>query len=979
VFQAVFLVGDGKCYNRLETNREANRNRFGVKGEVGNLAKSWHTEKTDEVMQELGVTSKGLTTQEAQERLKEYGYNELVAKKRKSALSMFLGEFKDIFIILLIVATIFSAAIGYYDVLTGEAEGVMEAMADAIIIGAIVILVAITGFVQEYRAEKAIEAMKKLTAPKARVMRDGQEMIIPAKEIVPGDILVLESGDQVPADARIIEAIELKASEAVLTGESAPVNKDVAPVKSDAGISERRNTLFTATHVVYGRGRAVVTTTGMNTEFGKIAEMVQTAEEEGTPLQRKLDKFAGKIAKVVIGVCVIIFVLEAFDVVISGVFEAEGFIQAFMSSISLAISAVPEGLPAIVTVALALGAREFARRHALVRRLSSAEGLGAVTVICSDKTGTITKGEMTVRQIYVDEKLFEVSGVGYAPKGEFMLGGAPAKPEGDAELLLRIGALCNNADLRRKEAADSWEIFGDPTEGALIVAAEKAAFAKKALDAAYPRIREIPFTSERKRMTTLHETPGNGVVAYVKGAPETILERCIHIIEDGKEVKLTEAKASRVLQVNEQLAGNALRVLAMAYKRLSSAAEKYADDALEKDLVFVGLQGMIDPPREEAIQANKTCQKAGIRTVMITGDHKLTAVAIAKEVGIFRKDDLVLTGAELDTLGDAEFEQEVEKVSVYARVSPEHKLKIVNAWKKKGNIVAMTGDGVNDAPAVKSADVGVSMGITGTDVTKEASDVILNDDNFATIVKAVEQGRVIYDNIRKYARFLIACNFDELLVIGTFAILGGLFSPELFPLPLLPAMILWINLVTDGAPAVALATDPPDVDVMDRPPRKPEEGILHGMGRFIIMSFILQSVGTILVFSLEYYFFPSHPWMLANGGIDELARQASYREATTTAFVQAAMFELLVVWNCRSEKRSVWRMGRNAFKNKFFVIAEVVSIALTLGITYIPITQQLFHLTALSLTDLAYVIGVSALALVVLPEFTMNRKLWKWG
>ena len=427
------------------------------------------------------MTHEGLTTQEAQERLKKYGYNELIAKKRKSALSMFLGEFKDIFILLLIAATIFSAIIGYYDVLTGAAEGVMEALADAIIIGAIVILVAITGFVQEYRAEKAIEAMKKLTAPKARVIRDGEEMIIPAKEIVPGDILVLESGDQVPADARIIEAIELKASEAVLTGESAPVNKDVLPVKEEAAISERRNTLFTATHVVYGRGRAVVTTTGMNTEFGKIAEMVQTAQEEETPLQKKLDKFASKIAKVVVGVCIVIFALEAFDVVVSGVFNIEGFIQAFMSSISLAISAVPEGLPAIVTVALALGAREFAKRNALVRKLSSAEGLGAVTVICSDKTGTITKGEMTVRQMYADGKFLEVTGVGYEPKGEFKIDGTVAKPEGDAELLLRIGTLCNNAKLRKKDADNSWEIFGDPTEGALIVAAEKAELGKEEL------------------------------------------------------------------------------------------------------------------------------------------------------------------------------------------------------------------------------------------------------------------------------------------------------------------------------------------------------------------------------------------------------------------------------------------------------------------------------------------------------------------
>ena len=943
------------------------------------MEKAWHSEKVDDVLRELDVTHEGLSSQEAQERLKKYGYNELVAKKRKSALMMFLGQFKDVFILLLIAAVIFSAVIGYYDVLTGAAEGVMEALADSIIIGAIVVLVAVTGFVQEYRAEKAIEAMKKLTAPKAHVVRDGQEVIIPAKEIVPGDIIVLESGDQVAADARIIEAIELKASEAVLTGESTSVNKDVPAVKSDAAISERRNTVFTATHIVYGRGKAVVTTTGMNTEFGKIAEMVQTAQEEETPLQKKLDKFASKIAKVVVGVCVLIFLLEAFDVVISGIFRVEGFIQAFLSSISLAISAVPEGLPAIVTVALALGAREFARRNALVRRLSSAEGLGAVTVICSDKTGTITKGEMTVRQIYADQKFLEVTGVGYEPKGEFKLGAEVVKPEGDAELLLRIGALCNNAQLRKKNEDNTWEIFGDPTEGALIVAAEKAALGKEKLGGIFPRVREIPFTSERKLMTTVHKTPQNKLVAYLKGAPETVLEKCTHILENGKEVKLTEAKINKVLQANEQLASDALRVLAMAYKQLPSASEKYEDDAIERDLVFVGLEGMIDPPRQEAIKANKTCQKAGIRTVMITGDHKLTALAVAKEVGIFREGDLVLTGIELDKLGDTEFEQEVEKVSVYARVSPEHKLRIVNGWKKRGHIVAMTGDGVNDAPAVKAADVGVSMGITGTDVTKEASDVILNDDNFATIVKAVEQGRVIYDNVRKYARFLIACNFDELFVIGTFAILGGLFSPELFPLPLLPAMILWINLVTDGAPAVALATDPPDVDVMDRAPRKPSEGILHGMGRFILMSFILQSIGTILVFSLEYYLFPAHPWMTNGVVFSEANRLLSYEEATTTAFVQAAMFELLVVWNCRSEKRSVWRMGRDAFKNKFFVIAEIASIALTLGITYIPITQQLFHLTALSPTDLAYVLGVSALALFVLPEVTMNRKLWKWS
>jgi Ca2+-transporting ATPase len=932
--------------------------------------------KIEEVFQELNVSRDGLSSQEARERLAKYGYNEIRKVKRRTALHMFLDEFKDVFILLLIVATIFSAIVGYYEILQGEEF--MEAYADTITISAIIILCAVTGFVQEYRAEKAVEALKRLAAPKARVIRDGKEIIIPAKEVVPGDILVLEEGDYVPADARLIEVVELKANEAILTGESTPVDKELTVLKEETPISERRNMVFSATHIVYGRGRAVVTATGMNTEFGKIAERVQTAEEEETPLQEKLDRFASKIAKVVVAVCVLIFALEAFEVIMKMHFEAEGFIQAFMSSISLAISAVPEGLPAIVTIALALGARELAKRNAIVRRLSSAETLGAVTVICSDKTGTITKGEMTVRQIYVDGKIIEVTGTGYEPKGEFHQGGDTVKPEGSLEYLLKIGALCNNASLRRNDQNNTWEIFGDPTEGALIVVAAKAGFEKETLEKTYPRISEIPFTSERKRMTTIHKAPDGEIYAFMKGAPEIVLEKCTYILEGGEERKLTEEKKKKILEVNEQLAGNALRVLAMAYRRLPPSTEKYTADSIEREMVFVGLQGMIDPPREEAIEANKKCQKAGIKTVMITGDHKLTAVAVAREVGIYREGDIVLTGAELDKMSDEEFEKIVEKVTVYARVSPEHKLRIVNALKKKGHIVAMTGDGVNDAPAVKAADVGVAMGISGTDVTKEAADLILTDDNFATMVKAVEQGRVIYDNIRKYARYLISCNFDELLVIGVFAILGGIFSPELFPLPLLPAMILWINLVTDGAPAVALATDPPDEGVMERPPRKPEEGIMHGMGAFIITSFILQATGTILVFCLEYYVWPSHPWMLPDGTIDEVARQLTYREATTTAFVQAALFELFVVWNCRSEKHSVWRMGRKAFQNKFFVIADLASVALTLGITYMPITQQLFHLTGLSITDLAYVMGVASWGLLIFPELTMGKKVWKW-
>jgi Ca2+-transporting ATPase len=843
--------------------------------------------------------------------------------------------------------------------------------------------VALAGFVQDYRAEKALEALKRLAAPKARVIRDGKEMVIPAREVVPGDVLAIESGDTIPADARIIESVELKVDEAVLTGESTPVAKRVEPVTAEAALGERRNMLYMGTHAIYGRGRAIVTSTGMSTEFGRIAETVQVAEEEETPLQKRLDRFAKKIARIVVILSAIIFVLEviAEETLTRGVTGLiSAVIDSFMTSIALAISVVPEGLPAIVTISLALGAREFARRNVIIRKLSSAESLGSVTYICSDKTGTLTKGQMTVRKLLVGDRLIDVSGVGYEPKGEFRQGNSALDPKTDKDLslLLTIGALCNNSSLRNEN--NSWQIVGDPTEGSLVVSAEKAGLKRAELEQNYPRIGEVPFTSERKRMTTIHQPQGAEPLAFMKGAPEVVLERCTLILQDGEEKQLTEAQKKEILEINEKLAGDALRVLGFAYRRLPYTLNEF-DESIENGFVFVGLQGMIDPPRDEAIEANKKCEQAGIRTVMITGDHKLTAAAVAKEIGMLKEDSLVLTGAELDKMSDEEFEKVAENVAVYARVSPEHKLRIVKALKKKGQIVAMTGDGVNDAAAVKAADVGIAMGISGTDVTREASDMVLTDDNFASIVKAVEQGRVIYDNVRKYARFLIACNFDEVLVIGTFAILAGLSGAAgevWFPLPLLPAMLLWINLATDGAPAVALAVDPPEGDVMKRPPRRPEEGILHGMSAFIIVSFILQSIGTILVFCLEYYVWPSHPWGWPNGPIIEANRILSLNEARTVAFVQATMFELFVVWNCRSEKRSVWRMGRDAFKNKFFVIAEAVSIVSTLAIPYIPITASMFHLVPLTAPDLAYVIGVASWGFLVLPEVFMGRKIWKW-
>jgi len=942
------------------------------------MSSTWHAMDSSEVLQKLGAKPEGLTGQEAKERLAKFGYNELMERRRRTALQMFLGEFKDVFVLLLLAASVLSAFVGYYESAQIPDQPFIETYADTITIVTIVILVAISGFIQEYRAEKALEALRRLTAPKTRALRDGEETTILAKEVVPGDVLVLEAGDTIPADARILENIELKADEAILTGESLPIRKDIPKVDPNAPVSDRRDMLYMATHVIYGRGKAIVTSTGMSTEFGKIAELVQTSEEEETPLQKKLDVFAKKIAKIVLALCAVIFVLE---------FYAEGFaelkgiisatIDASMSSISLAISVVPEGLPAIVTIGLALGARELAKSNAIIRKLSAAESLGAVTVICSDKTGTLTKGEMTVRKLYVDGEIVDVTGVGYEPKGEFLKGRSQTVPgENDGlSLLLKIGSLCSNAHLHKGGSA--WQIVGDPTEGALIVAAAKAGFGESELQKLYPRIGEEPFTSERKRMTTVHATPEGMQMAFMKGAPEVVLERCTHILKDGEEVELTSEGQRKVLNVNEKLASEALRILGVAYKTLPSGLSEFPEEVMENGLVFVGLEGMIDPPREDAIEANKRCLQAGIKTVMITGDYRATAVAVAKEMDLLKEGDIVLTGAELDEMGDEDFEKVVENVRVYARTSPEHKMRIVNALKKKGHIVAMTGDGVNDAPAIKRADVGVAMGISGTDVTREASDIVLTDDNFATIVKAVEKGRVIYDNIRKYARFLMACNFDEVLVIGSFAILAGLSGIEgekLFPLPLLPSMLLWINLATDGLPAVALSTDPPEGDIMDRLPRKPEEGILHGMTKFIAASFVLQAAGTLLVFILNYYIFPTHQWLGPNWTIiDEQARQLTLDEARTTAFVQATMFELFVVWNCRSETRSVWRMGRDAFKNKFFVIADLFSIAITFIIAYLPITDVMFHLVPLTITDLIYVIAIACLGFIVLPELFLKR------
>ncbi|KYH40778.1 MAG: ATPase [Candidatus Bathyarchaeota archaeon B26-2] len=914
------------------------------------MSERWHTKSVREVLEALKTSPEGLSSEEAQRRLIEYGPNKLVESEGVSALKVFLNQFKDIFVLMLLFAIAFSLISAHIE----PGEPSLEEYADAITIGAIVVLNSIVGFVQEYRSEKAMEALRRLTAPRARVLRDGREIVIPAVEVVPGDIVLLESGDRIPADGRLIEAIDLRTNEAALTGESTPVEKDTEPVRPDAPIGDRKCMVFMGTHTIYGRGRAVITATGMKTEFGKIAGMIQEVEEKTPPLKEKLNNFAKKLSKFIILVVALIFVLEVLRNP-----ESTDLLKFFMISIALAVSAVPEGLPAIVTIGLALGARELARHNAVIRKLAAAETLGSTTVICSDKTGTLTKGEMTVRRAYCAGKTYEVTGSGYEPTGEFVLNSKPVNPEVDEDLalLLRIGALCNNSRLNNDE--DGWSVTGDPTEGALIVAAAKAGMAQEELEKIYPRIAEITFSSERKRMTTVHKTPEGEVHAYVKGAPEVILERCSRILEDGVERRLTAEKRKAILKVNEKFAENALRVLGMAYRRLDVQKDRYTEK-IENDLVFVGLMGMIDPPREEVKEAIHLCKKAGIRPVMITGDHKLTAVAVAREIGMLENEGLILTGEELNKLSDEEFEEIVEDVKVYARVSPEHKLRIVRALKKKGHIVAMTGDGVNDAPALKNADIGVAMGITGTDVTKEASDMILMDDNFATIVNAVKHGRIIYDNIRKFAFFLLRCNFDELAVIATFAILG-------MPLPLTAPMILWINLVTDGGPATALSMDPPTDDVMARPPRDPKQGILYGRLLQIIVSFISQYLGTTFVFLLvyEYGFFA---W-----GLSEPER---LMKAQTICFIQATLRELVVVWNCRSETKSAFKLSWTS--NKFLLVAEITSLASSIIIVYVPILQMMFGTVPLGIYEWLLIGSIASLGFLWMPEYLYERKVFKW-
>ncbi len=871
---------------------------------------NWHTLDSKQALKELDTSENGISESEAQIKLRIAGYNELKEKKKISSVVLFINQFRNFLVFILIAAAVISYLI--------------ENIVDAILITAIIIVNAIFGFVQEFKAEKTLESLKKLSSPKAKVIRDGGEELIDARELVPGDIIIVQEGDKIPADARIIETLTLRVDESSLTGESTPVSKNDKPVKA-VPLAERKNMLYLGTVVTYGRAKAVVVNTGMTTEIGKIAQLIQTAEEE-TPLQVKVNAFGKWLGMLVIAIAVVSGVV--------GIVKSYPLPEMLLTSAALAVAAVPEGLPALLTITLALGVQKMGREKAIIRKLSAVESLGSTTIIVADKTGTMTTNEMTVRKIFVDNEIIDVTGRGFEPTGEFLLNNKKINPEENdsLKLSLMISSLCNDTVLNKED--NKWSLIGDPTEGALVVAAKKVDIDAKTLSKEHQRVAEVPFSSDRKMMTTVNKF-GKYYLVCTKGAPEVILSKCSKIRKDKKETTLNDAAKKKILSVVEGFASNGLRVLATAYKQSTSV--EHSEKVLESDLVFVGLLAMMDPPRPEVKDAIKLCADAGINVIMVTGDHKNTALAIAKELGL---DGESLTGEELDKIWDEKLSQIVERIKVFARVSPEHKSRIVKVLRKRGHVVAVTGDGVNDAPALKNAHIGVAMGIKGTDVAKEASEMVLADDNFSTIVKAIEQGRIIYDNIRKFIRYILAANFGEVIII-TLAILLGL------KLPLLPIHLLWINLVTDGLPAIALGFDTKAEDVMKRKPRNPKESILHKLLPFIIGGGVLFGLSTLILFYEELH-------------------DTTLKKAQTIAFTTAVVFELLFVFNCRSEQKPVWKT--NPFSNKLLILSVLLGLLLQIALVYTPLLNDWFKTVPLNLFDWALITLLSSTSLLIIPK-----------
>ncbi len=929
---------------------------------------AWHALPAEEVLERLEAGKEGLTSQEAEKRLSEYGQNQLQEAPGPSFWQMLWAQLNNFVVIMLIVASIVSAVLGDYV----EAAAIM----------AIVVLNAILGIVQESRAEEALAALQKLAAPEAQVIRDKRRQSLPASQLVPGDIILLEAGNYVPADVRLLETMNLKVEEASLTGESVPVQKvDDQVMEKDASLGDRKNTAFMSTLISYGRGKGVVTDTGMTTQIGLIASMIQSVESEETPLQKRLDQLGKTLGWAALIICGLVF----------GIGWIRGYdpLEMFIIAVSLAIAAVPEGLPAVVTISLALGMREMVRRNALIRRLASVETLGSATVICSDKTGTLTQNEMTVTHISIHTKDISVTGSGYAPKGEFHI---------DDELIdildypaamtaLWVGALNNDAILEAN-GDGTYRMVGDPTEGAIAVAAAKADRDYWDLGKAFPRVQEIPFDSVRKRMTTIHKVldpddedfspfkpddpQKDWYVIAVKGAPDVILELCTKYqkLEDF-DTPMTDEIRERIMDANDQLASKALRVIAVAFKVVREMPGELTPEEVEKDLIFAGLIGMIDPPRPEVNQSLEVSRKAGIRTLMITGDYPETARAIAESIGLIDTKQEVITGTELSQMSDETLREKVKTVNVFARVSPEHKMRLVDALQSHNEVVAMTGDGVNDAPAIKRADIGVAMGITGTDVAKETADMVLTDDNYTSIVSAVEQGRVIYSNIRKFVFFLLSSNVAEIMIIFL-ATLAGL------PAPLTAIQLLWLNLVTDGAPALALAMEKGDPDIMERQPRAKDEPIINRiMGIGITVQTFAQTGAVLLAFGLGLI------WHLEAGAtvvgnplmylLQHDWRGVDVQTAETMAFLTLSFAELFRAYTVRSERASLFRIG--VFSNKYMQYAVGFSIVLLLLVTNVPFLQPIFNTHFLNGTEWMVVLSLALLPAVAeeITKFFLRR------